>query len=148
MKTITSLTAAAVLILGTLPAAADPETEGKETRSDKASAHLFEELGLSEEQKSKVEEIMEAQKESRQMLFAEHRENPREARKQMKALREETDGELREVLSEKQFERFQELRKERWDRRGRRGGDRQMSEGEGDHESKGKHKRGRGRSHH
>ena len=148
MKTITSLTAAAVLILGTLPAAADPETEGKETKGDKAGAHLFEELGLSEEQKSKVEEIMEAQKESRQKLFAEHRENPREARKQMQALREETEGELREVLSEEQFERLQELRKERWDRRGRRGGERQMSEGEGDHESKGRHKRGRGRSHH
>ena len=42
MKTITSLTAAAVLILGTLPAAADPETEGKETKSGKASAHAGE----------------------------------------------------------------------------------------------------------
>ena len=148
MKTITSLTAAAVLILGTLPAAADPETEDQETRREKASAHLFEELGLSEEQKSKVEEIMEAQKESRQKLFAEHRENPREAREQMKALREETEGELKEVLNEEQFERLKELKKERWDHRGRRGGDRQMSEGEGDHESKGKHRRGRGRSHH
>ena len=31
MKVITSLTAAAVLMLGTLPAAADSETEGEET---------------------------------------------------------------------------------------------------------------------
>ena len=148
MKTITSLTAAAVLILGTVPAAADPETEGKETKGGKASAHLFEDLGLSEEQKSKVEEIMEAQKESRQKLFAEHRENPREARKQMMALREETEGELREVLSEEQFERLKELRQKRLDRREGRGGDRQLSEEEGERGRKGKHKRGRGRSHH
>ena len=54
--------------------------------------HLFEELDLSEDQKTQVKEILDAQKEKRRELFAEHRENPREAREQMKALREETEG--------------------------------------------------------
>ena len=146
MKVITSLTAAAVLMLGTLPAAADSETEDKETRGGKVRHHLFEELDLNEEQKFRVEEILEAQKERREKLFAEHRENPREAREQMKALREDTEGELKEVLSEEQFERLKELRQKRLDRREGRGGDRQLSEGE--HGRKGKHKRGRGRSNH
>ena len=41
MKTITSLTAAAVLFLGTLPATADSETEDRETRRGKARAELM-----------------------------------------------------------------------------------------------------------
>ena len=143
MKAVTSLIAAAVLILGTLPAAADSKSEAKDTRRDKARTHLFEELDLSEEQKSKVEAIMEAQKEKRKELFAGHRENPREAREQMKALREEAEGELREVLSAEQFERLQELREKRGDRAGKRGEGRR---GEGERRGRGKH--GGGRSHH
>ena len=145
MKAITSITAAAVLILGTLPATADSETEEKETRRGKGHAALLEELDLNEEQKTQVEAILAAQKEKRRELFAEHRETRREtrreAREQMKALREETEGELKKVLSDEQFERLQEMREERRDRPGKRNG--------GGHggERGGMGKRGRGQHH-
>ena len=146
MKAITSITAAAVLILGTLPATADSENEEKETRRGKGHAALLEELDLDEEQKTQVEAILAAQKEKRRELFAEHRETHREtrretrreAREQMKALREETEGELKKVLSDGQFERLQELREERRDRPGKRSG--------GGHVGRGR--RGGGRAHH
>ena len=41
------------------------------------------------------------------------RRSRREARDQMQTLREETEGKLKEVLSDEQFTRLQELRKER-----------------------------------
>ncbi len=122
MKAITPIAAAAVLILGTLPATADSETEDKETRRGKGHAALSEELDLNEEQKTQVEAILGAQKEKRRELFAEHRETRREGREQMKALREETQAQLKEVLSEEQFERLQEMREERRDRPGKRSG--------------------------
>ena len=143
MKVITSIAAAAVLILGTLPAAADSETEDKETRRDKGHATLLEELDLSEEQKTQVDAILKAQKEKSRELFSEHRqtrrENGRQGREQMQALREETEGKLKEVLSDEQFARLQELREERRNR-GKRGG-----EHGGEHRGRGK--RGGGRHH-
>ena len=60
MKAITSIAAAAVLILGTLPATADQETDDKETRRGKGHASLLEELDLSEEQKTQVDAILKA----------------------------------------------------------------------------------------
>ena len=143
MKSITSITAAAVLILGTLPATADSETGDKKTRQEKGQALLLEELDLSEEQRTQVDAILKAQKEKRRELFSEHREtrreNGREGREQMQALREETEGKLKEVLSDEQFARLQELREERRNR-GKRGG------GHGG-EHRGRGKRGGGRHH-
>ena len=121
MKAITSITAAAVLILGTLPAAADSETGDKETKHGKGHAALLEELGLNEEQRTQVDAILKSQKEKRRELLSEHRETRSEAGEQMKELREETEGKLREVLNDEQFGRFQELREERRNR-GKRGG--------------------------
>ena len=140
MKAITSITAAAVLILGTLPAAADSKTEDKETKRGKDHAPLLEELDLSEEQRTQIDAILKAQKEKRSELFSEHREtrreNGRQGREQMQALREETEGKLKEVLTDEQFARLQELREERRNR-GKRG------EHGGEHRGRGK--RGKGR---
>lgn len=141
MKAITSIAAAAVLILGTLPATADSETGDKETRRGKGHASLLEQLDLSEEQKTQVDAILEARKEKSRELFSEHREtrskNRRQGREQMQALREETEGKLKEVLTDEQFQRLQELREERRnhpDKRGGHGGER-----------RGMGKRGKGR---
>ncbi len=143
MKAITSITAAAVLILGTLPATADSETGDKKTGRGKDHAPLFEELGLSDEQKTQVDAILKARKEKSRELFSEHREtrreNGRQGREQMQALREETEGKLKEVLTDEQFARMQELREERRNR-GKRGG-----EHGGEHRGRGK--RGGGRHH-
>ena len=143
MKAITSITAAAVLILGTLPATADQETGDKETRRGKGHAALLEELDLDEEQRTQVDAILKARKEKSRELFSEHREtrreNGRQGREQMQALREETEGKLKEVLTDEQFARLQELREERRNR-GKRGG----GHG-GEHRCMGK--RGKGRHH-
>ena len=146
MKAIPTI-AAAVLILGTLPATAESEAEDRKARREEARASLLDELGLEEDQRSQVEEILKAHAEKGGELFTGHRESRREllqqmrrsrreARDQMQTLREETEGKLKEVLSDEQFTRLQELRKER--RQGLR------QERGGDHHAKGK----RGRSHH
>ena len=143
MKGITSIAAAAVLILGTLPATAEPDTGNKETKRGKDHAPLFEELGLSDEQKTQVDAILKAQKEKSRELFSEQRENRREngrqGREQMQELREETEGKLKEVLTDEQFARMQELREERRNRGKRSGGH------GGEHRGMGK--RGKGRHH-
>ena len=152
MKAIPTI-AAAVLILGTLPATAESEAEDRKARREEARAALIEKLGLEEDQRSQVEEILEAhaekggelfsgRRESRRELLQQMRQSRREARDQMQALREETEGKLKEVLSDEQFTRLQELRKER--RQGLR------QEHDGDRPRKGRDgggKRG-GRSHH
>ena len=166
MKAIPTI-AAAVLILGTLPAAAESETEDRKAKREEARAALLDELGLEGDQRSQVEEILAAQAEKGGELFSEHRESRaegreqlrqsrREARDQMQALREETEGQLKEVLSDEQFARLQELRKERrHGLRQERGGDDQAkgfsAGGKGRAGGKGhgggKGRRG-GRSHH
>ena len=125
MKAIPTI-AAAVLVLGTLPAAAesDSESEDRKARHEEARATLLDDLGLEGDQRTQVEKILEAHAEKGGELFSEHRESRgegreqlrqsrRESREQMQALREETEGKLKEALSDEQFTRLQELRKER-----------------------------------
>ena len=165
MKAIPTI-AAAVLVLGTLPAAAESTSEDRKARAEEARAALLDDLGLEGDQRSQVEEILQAHAEKGGELFSEHRESRgegreqlrqsrREAREQRQALREETEGKLKEVLSEEQFSRLQELRKERRKERGghhregfSRGGEER--DGKGDRGGRG-HGGGRGRrggSHH
>jgi len=147
MKAIPTI-AAAVLVLGTLAAAAESEAEDRKVKAEEARAALLDELGLEGDQRSQVEEILAAQAEKGGELFSAHREarsegreqlrqSRREARDQMQALREETEGQLKEVLSDEQFTRLQELRKER--RKGLR------QERGGDHHAKGFSAGGKGR---
>ncbi len=157
MKAIPTI-AAAVLVLGTLPAAAESEGEDRKAKAEEARAALLDDLGLEGDQRSQVEEILEAHAEKGGELFSEHRESRgegreqlrqsrREARDQRQALREETEGRLKEVLSDEQFTRLQELRKER---RKERGGDHHregFSRGGEERGGKG-HRGGRGKSHH
>lgn len=152
MKAIPTI-AAAVLILGTLPATAESEAEDRKARREEARASLLDELGLEEDQRSQVEEILKAHAEKGGELFSGRRESRREARQQMRqsrreardqmqTLREETEGKLKEVLSDEQFTRLQELRKERRKDHHAKG----LSAG--DKGRGGKGKRGGGRSHH
>lgn len=156
MKAIPTI-AAAVLVLGTLPAAADSESEAEDrkARAEEARAALLDDLGLEGDQRTQVEEILEAHAEKGGELFSEHRESRgegreqlrrsrRESREQMQALREETEGKLKEALSDEQFTRLQELREER---RKERGGDRHREGfGRGGEERGGKgHGGGRGK---
>lgn len=147
MKAIPTI-AAAVLVLGTLPAAAESEGEDRAAKAAEARAALLDDLGLEGDQRTQVEEVLEAHAEKGGELFSEHRESRaegreqlrqsrREARDQMQALREETEGRLKEVLSDEQFDRLQELRKER--RKGLR------QERGGDHHAKGFSAGGKGR---
>ena len=152
MKAIPTIVAA-VLVLGTIPAAAESESEAEERKAkhEEARTALLDELGLEGDQRSQVEEILKAHGDSSKEVADEHHGSRRQAWKQRRALRKETEGKLKEVLSEEQFTRLQELRKER---RKEHGGDHHregVSRG-GEERSGGKGRGGgrgqRGRSHH
>ena len=166
MKAIPTI--AAVLVLGTLPAAAESEShsEDRKAKAEEARTALLDDLGLEGDQRSQVEQILEAHAEKGGELFSEHRESRgegreqlrqsrREARDQVQALREETEGQLKEALSDEQFTRLQELRKERREAmRQERGGDHHregLSSGGKEHaggKGRGGGRGKRGRSHH
>ncbi len=154
MKAIPTI-AAAVLVLGTLPAAAESEGEDRKVKAEEARAALLDDLGLEGDQRTQVEEILEGHAEKGGELYSAHRESRsegreqlrqsrREAREQMQALREETEGQLKEVLSEEQFSRLQELRKER---RKERGADHHREGFSRGSEERGGEGRGGGRGH-
>lgn len=73
-------------------------------------ARLAEELKLSEEQKTKVQDAF---KQQREKLEALRNAPPEERREKARALREEMDKKMKEILTSEQYEKFQKLREER-----------------------------------
>jgi Spy/CpxP family protein refolding chaperone len=82
------------------------------TRDQQRSGELMQQLGLSDEQAGKVRTINEAFTKGMSELRASGLDG--EARKvKVKALRTQRDGELRNVLTEDQYRKLEQLRKER-----------------------------------
>jgi hypothetical protein len=82
------------------------------TRDQQRSGELMQQLGLSDEQAGKVRTINEAFTKGMSELRASGLDD--EARKvKAKALRTQRDGELRNVLTEDQYRKLEQLRKER-----------------------------------
>jgi len=70
---------------------------------------MAEELNLNEDQKAKLQEVFQAQRESRQDL---RDATPEERREAMKTAREEMNAKLKEILTSEQYAKWQKLRAE------------------------------------
>ena len=68
---------------------------------------MAEELGLSDEQKSKLQEVFKAQREAMKDL------SPEERREKMKESREAMNAKVKEILTPEQFAKWEKIRDER-----------------------------------
>lgn len=82
-------------------------------------AKMAEDLGLSAEQKTKIQEFMKSQADKRQEL---RDATPEERREKAKELRAELDKKMKEVLTAEQYTKWQQLRPAEGGRPGGPGG--------------------------
>lgn len=68
---------------------------------------MAEELGLSDEQKTKLQEVFKAQREAMKDL------SPEERREKMKESREEMNAKVKEILTAEQYAKWEKIRDER-----------------------------------
>ncbi len=93
---------------------------------------LTEELKLTEAQKQKVEAHQKAQMEQMAKLRQDTSLTQEQRREKMRALREENDKKMKEILTTEQYEKWQKLRQERPGGAGeRRGGGQGQGQGAG-----------------
>ena len=123
------LTAIAALAFAALVAfnanAADaPKGEAKERPAGvrAGGGRIVEELGLTAEQKPKVEAVMKDAAEKRKALRDDTALTPEQRREKVKAIGEETKTKLKGILTAEQLTKFEELQKNRPGRPGGPGG--------------------------
>ena len=81
--------------------------------ADQRMAKLTMELELSDEQVEQLRPIVEEQTKRQQALFESYADERETMRAEMTKLREETDEQFAEVLSEEQMKEYRELRQQR-----------------------------------
>ena len=111
-------------------------TDGSERRDERvkaraeAQAQLLGSLDLGDQQRAQVEALLARRQQQRQDLFEQARSGERSrqqmqaTRDEMRALNEKTDEDLKEVMGDEQFARYQEGRQKQQEMRrgeGRRG---------------------------
>jgi len=94
-----------------------PEWGGRELTQDREAALMAKRLGLSDDQKTRIQEILT-------QGFAKRNEIQEEDRKKMESLRKETEERISGVLTPEQMEKLRRLREERGGR-GPQPGDRE-----------------------
>lgn len=85
-----------------------PAAEARGPRGDQLK-EMAEKLNLTAEQKTKLQEAMQSQRENRKDLKD---ATPEERRTAMKEAREKMDAKIKEILTPEQYTKWQELRKE------------------------------------
>lgn len=96
-----------------------------QARQKERQAKLFADLGLSEAQQTKMESIQQGTQSKMQAMRAEMRDgtSSREAmREKMQAIRKSEVDEIKKILTEEQFTKYEKILAERQSRRGERGG--------------------------
>ena len=83
------------------------------------TAKMAEELGLSDEQKTKIQEFMKSQADKRQEL---RDATPEERREKAKAMRDELDKSMKGILTADQYTKWQKMRPAAGERPGGPGG--------------------------
>lgn len=91
---------------------------GRGPNLDEQMAQLTEELDLTEDQAASVRVVLEMQAERRQELFAGGGGDREAMRAAMMEMREETDLQLKEILTDEQMGKYTELMAARRQRRG------------------------------
>jgi Spy/CpxP family protein refolding chaperone len=106
------------------PPAAGERGPGMGRGSEEWLKRLTEELKLTEAQKQKVEANQKAQMEKMAKLRQDTSLTQEARREKMRALREENDTKMKEILTTEQYEKWQKLRQERPGGPGRGAGER------------------------
>lgn len=141
MRWLSVMGLGAALVCGPLVFAADEKPAGQAPRragpppagergpgmgrgSEEWLKRLTEELKLTEAQKEKVEANQKAQREKMAKLREDTSLTPEERREKMRAIREENDRKMKEILTAEQYEKWQKLRPDRPAGPGRGAGER------------------------
>ncbi|WP_215226607.1 DUF4890 domain-containing protein [Echinicola shivajiensis] len=96
-----------------------------EKMAERVAGHMEKELELSEDQKKEVYALFLESSKKRMEMRNQEKEEREAAREQMKADREAQQAKLKEILSEEQFAKWEEMQKKMQERMRERGGDRQ-----------------------
>ena len=96
-----------------------------QARQAEQQAKLYTELGLSDAQKTKMEEIQKGTRQTMQAMRAEMRDGTGDRnamRTKMEAIRAAEVTEVKKIMTEEQFTKYEKFLEERKGRRGERGG--------------------------
>ncbi len=96
-----------IFSLGSYAESGEGGERGKGKRPD------FSQLNLSDVQKEKFKSLMEKHREEHQQLKETNSEKDRETHKALKILHEQHKTEMQKLLSEEQFEKFEQVMKKR-----------------------------------
>lgn len=107
------LTVALALILGTATGMAQEKKGNNEGRKGNRVEQMVSELGLDEKQAAQFKAIMDENKPMKQ------NGEERPSREEMEKKRSEMDAKVKAILTEEQYKKYQEMRKQRGN--GRRG---------------------------
>jgi Spy/CpxP family protein refolding chaperone len=107
-----------------------PEQQAKwkenkqEKRKEIRSENLKDELDLTDEQVEELDAALQARKEKAKALRAKHGENKKALGKEMKTVNEEFRAEVKEILSEEQYAKWEAMKTEKRENagKGRKGG--------------------------
>lgn len=102
----------AIVTLASSTSFAQTKEMTPEERAEKKSEHMAKELGLSEEQKMKVEALFEGVHEKNQGIKENSSLTAEQKKEQMKANHEFVDQQLQTILTEDQYKKHQELKEQ------------------------------------
>jgi Spy/CpxP family protein refolding chaperone len=109
---LAALTAASLFAAGsafgqnTTPNAPAP---GASTKAPRARMDIAKMLNLTDDQKAKVQPIMDAQREKMRAVFQDDSLSTDDKRAKMKAIRDDTNAKLKPILTPEQFQKWQAM---------------------------------------
>lgn len=119
---VTALALGGLLACATLATAQDTKQEGKKGQGRaQMGQRMAEELNLTDEQKPKVQELMAAQRQKMQELRQDTSLTQEQRQEKMKAIRDDQDKKMKEILKPDQFEKWQKMREQMRPQRGKGG---------------------------
>ncbi|TKG93446.1 DUF4890 domain-containing protein [Puteibacter caeruleilacunae] len=107
---------------------AQPKFDPKE-RAQKSTKAMIEKLSLNKEQGEKIGEINLKYAEKMQEIFKKGKGNRDQMRSSMQTMRKDQEAEIKKVLTEEQYKKYQAWQKERRQQQGQRGQGRGQGQG-------------------
>lgn len=93
-----------------------PRGFNPEQMAQRQADRIKETCGINDEQYAKLKEHFKAQSEAMQKAFKNSAEQQRMSREDMQKLREEGENEIKQILTEEQYAKYQEMQKKTWKR--------------------------------
>ncbi len=93
-----------------------PREYSPEQMAQRQADRIKEVCGINDEQYVKLKEHFKAQSEAMQKAFQNRADQQRISREEMEKLREEGEKEVKQILTEEQYAKYQEMQKKTWER--------------------------------